>query len=200
MAVMERGHFDTRRFERLNNPGRLEELKPLLLLTEVAGISIGMTCVDLGSGTGVFAFPMARLVGENGIVYAVDNSRDMLDYLASNSPGPQLKMVEADVSMTGLAGDIADVCLAAFVLHELPDRSKALHEACRLLKPGGKIVIVEWRMDSRIGPPADVKISPERARDLLRDAGFEPQYDRNWSINHYVIDGRKPSPHRTPAP
>ena len=195
---MERGHFDTRRFERLNNPDRLEELRPLVLLREVAGIAEGMTCVDLGSGTGVFALPMADLVGRKGAVYAVDNSRDMLDYLVSVRPGPNLKVIQSEVSDTVLPSAIADVCLAAFVLHELPDPSAAVKEAFRLLKPGGRIVIVEWRLDSRIGPPADVKIAPERARDLLRTAGFEPHSDRNWSINHYVIDGRKPSPHRAP--
>ncbi len=190
---MERGHFDTRRFERLNNPGRLEELRPQALLTEVAGVSEGMTCVDLGSGTGVFAIPMAKIVGKMGSVYAVDNSRDMLDYLVSASPGTTLKVVLSDVSNTVLPSAIADLCLAAFVLHELPDPSTALKEALRLLKPGGKIVIVEWRMDSRIGPPSDVKISLERARELLRTTGFEPGEDRNWSINHYVIVGRKPT-------
>ncbi len=191
---MERGHFDTRRFERLNNPGRIKELRPAELLTQVAELSAGMTCVDLGSGTGVFALPMAQIVGATGVVYAVDNSRDMLNYLVSANPGPQLKTVEAEVSMTGLDPDSADVCLAAFVLHELPDPSPALVEAHRLLKPGGRIVIVEWRMDSRIGPPADVKISPERARQLLNSAGFDPGDYRNWSINHYVIVGRKPPP------
>ncbi len=196
---MERGHFDTRRFERLNNPGRIQELRPVELLTEVAGIEAGTVCVDLGSGTGVFALPMAQIVGEAGAVYAVDNSRDMLDYLVSASPGPQLKMVEAEVSDTGLPAGIADFCLAAFILHELPDPSVALKEAHRLLTPGGKIVIVEWRIDSRIGPPADVKISPERARELLRTSGFDPAEDRNWSINHYVILGRKPTIARTPA-
>ncbi len=197
---MERGHFDTRRFERLNNPGRIEELRPLDLLAEVAVVKPGIVCVDLGSGTGVFALPMARIVGKEGAVYAVDNSRDMLDYLTSSSPGPQLKMVEADVSDTGLPAGIADFCLAAFILHELPDPLTALVEAHRLLTPGGKIAIVEWRMDSRIGPPADVKISPERARELLRTTGFDPAEDWNWSINHYVIVGRKTTLPSTPAP
>lgn len=194
---MERGHFDTRRFERLNNPGRIQELRPVELLTEVAGVSAGMVCVDLGSGTGVFALPMAKIVGKEGAVYAVDNSRDMLDYIASASPGPQFRMVEADVSDTGLPTGIADFCLAAFVLHELSDPSTALKEAHRLLTTGGKIAIVEWRMDSRIGPPQDVKISPDRARELLLTSGFDPGQDRNWSINHYVIVGRKPAPEQT---
>ena len=190
---MERGHFDTRRLERLNNPGRLKELRPEQLLTQVAGVSRGMTCLDLGSGTGVFALPMAEIVGETGTVYALDNSRDVLDYLNSLNHGPQLKTVEADVAMTGLGAGIVDVCLAAFVLHELAlaDRSAAVAEAFRVLKPGGTIVIVEWRMDSRIGPPADVKISPERARELLNSAGFEPGDYREWSISHYVMTGSK---------
>jgi ubiquinone/menaquinone biosynthesis C-methylase UbiE len=190
---MERGHFDTRRLERLNNPGRLKELRPEQLLTQIAGISRGMTCLDLGAGTGVFALPMAEIVGATGTVYAVDNSRDVLDYLASLAHGPQLRTVNADVSNTGLSAGIIDVCLAAFILHELSDRSAAVAEAFRVLKPGGAFVIVEWRMDSRIGPPADVKVSPEKARELLSSAGFTPGDYREWSINHYVMTGTKPA-------
>jgi ubiquinone/menaquinone biosynthesis C-methylase UbiE len=58
------------------------------LLNDVAGISAGDTCIDLGSGTGTFALPMAGLVGDNGRVYAVDGSSEMLAHLkAKNPPG-----------------------------------------------------------------------------------------------------------------
>ena len=187
---MERGHFDTRRATRLNNAERLKELRPQQLLTEVGRLTLGMTCVDLGSGTGVFAIPMAEIVGESGKVFAVDNSRDMLDYISAQA-SPQIALVEADASRTGLPGGIADVCLAAFLLHETASPSEVVAEAFRLLKTGGSLLIVEWRIDARIGPPADIRISPEKARQLLMTAGFASGGYRVWSENHYVICGAK---------
>ena len=186
-------HSGAGHFSRLNNAERLSELRPLQLLKEVAGVTPGMTCVDLGSGTGAFALPMAEIVGRAGRVYAVDNDKDMLDYIATQDPGPQLVLVQADMARTGLESETANVCLAAFVLHEVASPETVLAEAFRLLKAGGLIAIAEWRMESRIGPPASVKISGEKARELLNLAGFEFESYRDWSINHYVVTARKPS-------
>ncbi len=190
---MERGHFDTKRFERLNNPGRLKELRPKELLS-FAGLKQGMKCVDLGAGTGVFAFPMADIVGPGGLVTAVDNSSDVLDYIQTHGPPAQMRFVRSDVSDTGLEPGSADFCLAAFVMHELAKPDNLVAEARRILRTGARFAIVEWRMDSIIGPPQDVKISVERARELLLKAGFSVESVKEWSVNHYVILGKKEAP------
>jgi ubiquinone/menaquinone biosynthesis C-methylase UbiE len=189
---MQEGRFDVSRFDRLNEPGRIAELRPEKLLGEVAGVQPGMTCVDLGCGTGVFAFPMARLVGDSGKVFAVDSTVQMLDFLRTKAPPPNLVLVQGDVTGTGLPAGIADLCLVAFVLHEINEPARILDESFRLLKPGGKAVIVEWRMESDKGPPSAIRISPEKADELLKEAGFQPGSVTVWSRRHYIVVSNKP--------
>ena len=55
---MGEGIFDIKQAKKLDNPDRINELKPLNLLRDLAGITNGYTCIDFGSGTGTFALPM----------------------------------------------------------------------------------------------------------------------------------------------
>ena len=150
-----------------------------------------MICIDLGSGTGVFSSRMVEIVGPKGMVYAVDNSAAMLDHLRLTNPPENLKLIQADAANTGLDSACADVCLAAFVLHEVDSPETVIAEAYRLLKPGGLAVVVEWRMDTGHGPPVHIRISPDMARTLFHRVGLIDETHVDWSINHYVITGRK---------
>ena len=113
---MNEGIFNIKKAPQLDSPGRIEELRPRELLKDVAGVTEGMTCVDFGSGTGAFALPMVNLVGNEGRVYAVDNSAEMHDHLKAKPPPPNLVMIERDVQRTGLDDRIADICFMAFIL------------------------------------------------------------------------------------
>jgi ubiquinone/menaquinone biosynthesis C-methylase UbiE len=188
---MATGNGFSGRVDRLNNAERLKELRPGELLAGVAGVREGMVCVDLGCGTGVFTVPMADLVGAAGRVYAVDTSREMLDYVAARRPGPQVTLVQADAGRTGLEGDSTDVCVAAFVLHEVASPSDLLAEAYRLLAPDGVVTVVEWKADVRRGPPPGVRIGSEKTRELLARAGFAGDAYVDWSENHYAVTSKK---------
>jgi ubiquinone/menaquinone biosynthesis C-methylase UbiE len=190
---MKTDHSNTGKFANLSNAERIQELRPTELLRDIAGVTPGMTCIDLGCGTGVFALPMADLVGPAGAVYAVDTSQDMLDYVRSQRPPSHLRLVRADAIATGLPGGIAGVCLLAFVLHEFRTPVDALIEARRLLKPGGRVIVAEWRMDSDKGPPWEIRIDRRNAEGMLRQAGLEPQEYVDWSRRHYVMAGSRPT-------
>jgi len=85
---MTQDHFDIKRAPLLDNEERIKELRPQQLLTQVAGITKGMTCVDLGCGTGTFSLPMAYCIGSEGIIYAVDDSAEMLEHIRAKTPRP----------------------------------------------------------------------------------------------------------------
>jgi len=151
-----------------------------------------MTCVEIGSGTGVFSSRMVEIVGPSGIVYSVDNSVDMLDYQRSANPPSNLKLIKANAAGTGLDDGCADVCLMAFILHEVDKPEGILTEAYRLLKPGGLAVVVEWGIDTDHGPPRQIRIGPDKAKLFFRQVGLLYEKHADWSKNHYVITGRKP--------
>ena len=135
---MTEGKFDSKKAHMLDTEGRIKDLRPAQLLSDVAGIKTGMTCIDLGCGTGIFSLPMALAVGKEGLVYAVDNSSAMLEYMRSKNPPSNLKLVHRDAGNTGLDSQIADFCLLAFILHEVRQPDILANEAFRLLRPGGR--------------------------------------------------------------
>ncbi len=187
----ETGRFDTSRSQRLNNPGRIQELQPERVIYEIAGVKPGMTGVDFGSGTGIFSLPMAEAVGAEGTVYAVDNSPEMLAWIRHLNPPRQLKMIQAEVTDTGLPDNCADVCVCAFILHEVDDPGHVIAEVQRVLKPGGKVVVIEWNMTVDKGPPKAVRVSREKVVQLFNKAGLEFGEYREWSVNHSLMTGRR---------
>lgn len=119
-------------------------------------------CVDLGTGTGHTA---ARLLAE-GVreVVAVDPSEGMLA-AAERSYGhlPGLELVQASGDATGLPSGAYDLVTARHTLHHHPDPTATLREAARLLRPGGRFVMVdEITPDARVDTWLD---AVERARD-----------------------------------
>jgi ubiquinone/menaquinone biosynthesis C-methylase UbiE len=188
---METGRFDTARGDRLNNPERLKELRPVQVIKEVAGVKPGMTCVDFGSGTGIFAFPMAEIVGAGGLVYAIDSSADMLQLIKSKGPPSNIKLVQADVAGTGLPDECADFCLCALILHEVDSPRLMVAEVWRVLKPGSKLIVIEWKLETDWGPPRSVRIPEETIKQLFKNAGIEFGEYIDWSRSYCIFTGKK---------
>ena len=192
---MDERHFDTRRAPLLDREERLREIRPGDLLRGPGGIRPGMTCVDLGCGTGAFSLPMAEYVGDGGTVYAVDDSAEMLDRVRAKRPPSNLRPVHSDAGRTGLDDEIADFCLLAFILHEMGQPMDLVAEAFRLTKPGGRVMAVEWRPELESpGPPRRIRLSAVRLDGLFTEAGFSDLDHAVWSPNHYWAVGSKPTP------
>jgi ubiquinone/menaquinone biosynthesis C-methylase UbiE len=191
---MEEGVFDVKKATMLDSPDRIRDLRPADLLKDVAGVREGYVCVDLGSGTGVFALPMAGMVGKTGRVYAVDNAGVMMEHIRTKDPPLNLELVLADVNITGLPDAVADICLLASILHEVKEPERLVAETARLLKPGGRAVVVDWRaeLDSP-GPPQRKRISRERLEGLFTRAGLKLLDYREWTDSYYAAVGEKPA-------
>lgn len=192
---MTEGHFNTKRASLLDNEERLKKLRPHQLLRDVAGISRGMTCIDLGCGTETFSFPMVLCVGSEGIVYAVDDNAEMLEHIRAKNPSPNLRVVHRDAGQTDLDSQIADFCLLAFTLHEVKQPDTIMVEAFRLLKPEGRALIVEWKAGlNSPGPPRSRRLAREYVEQLVNQGGFSGFQYMDWSHNHYVATGIKTRP------
>lgn len=133
------------------------------------------TVVDYGAGTGTFALPVADAL-PRGRVVAVDLSRELLDRLRDKVAShltERIEIVHTTTNDIPLPDGSADAVLAVNVLHEIADEPEALAEIRRVLKPGGRFVVVDWAAIERpVGPSADHVLSLDQARALVGSMGL----------------------------
>jgi len=106
----------------------------------------GMTVLDLGCGPGFFSVEMAKMVGASGKVIAVDLQEGMLRKLKNKIQGTEIerriKLHRCDKNKIGITEKV-DLVLAFYMFHEVPDQKKFLEEIKPVLKPDGRVFIVE---------------------------------------------------------
>jgi len=136
----------------------------------------GETWADLGAGTGTFTRALASLVGAGGRVIAVDRDAHALRaidaWAARQGGGAAVEVVEADVS-AALDLPPLDGVVMANVLHFAADAGAVLSRVAQRLKPGGRLVLVEYE-GRRPGPWVPYPVSAARFAELAADAGLTP--------------------------
>ena len=111
-------------------------------LLALAGVRDGETVVDAGCGAGLLTHPSAAAVGETGVAYGVDPDAELLAYARARRDS-RARWVVGDPARLPFAGESAHkvLCGAAGAVADLP---AALVEWCRVLEPGGRIVLAAW--------------------------------------------------------
>jgi ubiquinone/menaquinone biosynthesis C-methylase UbiE len=152
----------------LEDPGRDEWQKPHEVVTAL-DLKPGQAIADIGAGTGYFARRFARHAGK---VYAVDIDRKLLDILAKNAPA-NITPVLASPDDPKLEPASVDVIFFCNVLHHIEVRSLYLAKLRRALKPGGRIVNVDfYKKPLPVGPPVEMKLSEDQVVADFKRAGF----------------------------
>ncbi len=138
----------------LERDEREREERSDLLLPEL-WLSPGMVVADIGAGTGYYARRMASLVGATGLVYAVDVQPEMVAMLSALTKRRglgQIKPVLGAVDDVKLPGGAVDLAIMVDVYHELEFPQEVMTSIVRALKPGGRLVFVEYRAEDERVP------------------------------------------------
>ncbi len=152
----------------LEGEDRRQRFPPQEILTRM-GLSPEETVLDLGAGVGVFSFPMANT---GSMVIALDIEPKMLAALRERIERRQsgeIALLRGDILAIPLRQGAVDRVMAAFVYHEVTDRRLLMLEAARVLRPNGRLTVVEHRkrIITTHGPPFWVR---RTARDVERNA------------------------------
>jgi ubiquinone/menaquinone biosynthesis C-methylase UbiE len=158
------------------------------------GLSPGDVFLDLGSGVGTYALAAWDYVTDEGRVYAVDLWEEGIEALRSELEARQISNVYArlaDISKrVPLGNRSVDVTLLSTVLHDLVrdgTHEGALREVRRVLKPAGKLAVVEFKkVAGSPGPPVGIRLSPRQVEALVRPHGFDLAGTGDVGRYHYL--------------
>ena len=158
----------------LEGPDRDAWQQPELIM-DLLGIADGATVADVGAGGGWFTVRLARRVGPNGIVYAEDIQPQMLESLVRRVRREGLDNVlpvRGTPSNPQIPSQI-DAVLIVDVYAEVADPVTLLRNLVPRLKPGGRIGIVDYKLDGGgPGPPLEERIEPDAVIRDARTAGL----------------------------
>jgi len=162
MEEMHKLHQDPKAYmAMLDDPARDAWQKPHEVVMAL-GLKEGEAVADIGAGTGYFSFRFAHHVGATGRVYAVDISPDMVLHM-----NRQIRDLGLDNVRTILAPPddplLADRSVDRFFFceswHHIADHEKYLSEMKRMLRPGGQVIVIDYRKDASAGPPAAMRVA-----------------------------------------
>jgi predicted methyltransferase len=143
---------------------------------------------DIGAGTGYFAVRFAHMLSK-GRVYGVDLEPDMVKYLAERAKKENL------ANLTAVAGAAADphiptpvdLVILVDVYHHIDKRGDYFRKLQAALKPGGRVAVIDFRMDAPSGPPKNARIAPERVKAEMKGAGYALAEEHEFLPNQYFL-------------
>lgn len=187
--------FNPDHISKLTDPKRLDWLHPDQVY-QVLSSSPGMRLLDFGAGPGFFGIPLARQIGNAGLVIAADIEPRMLLALKEAAIQEQLTNIQTvllDDRALALRSSTIDRVLMSLVLHEIGNRSQLFVEARRILTPGGKLVVVEWQFrQTERGPDVDQRLDPRLLTAELKQSGLVPAPEIALGDDCYLLAASKP--------
>ena len=157
----------------LENPDRLTALQVERVVATL-GLEPGMRVADLGAGTGVFTIPLATATGPTGKVYAIDIDPGLLAIVKDKARASSLTTIE-----TVVAGEVdprlpepVDLIFVCDTMHHLPKQGEYVKQFSRLLRPGGRVVVIDFSEGHWPAGHEAFTITPGQVDGWMKAAGF----------------------------
>jgi len=165
--------FDPKKLQKLNDPQRLKDIPPSYVWEQLK-IDHADTLLEIGAGTGLFSEAFMK-ESRASKVYASDISELMIQWMEAHIVPQHSNIIPlaCEEDSVPLEDGIVDVVFMINLHHELHNPLQTFKDAYRVLKPGGKIFIIDWNMESPKGPPQEIRCQPEQVKDQLLNAGFK---------------------------
>ena len=170
-----------------DDPERDAWQKPHEVIQALA-LKPGAVVADIGSGTGYFSMRFAHMV-PNGKVYGVDTEPDMVKYLAERAKREGLPNVIAIAASPGdpKLPEKADVVVLVDVFHHINGRERYFERLRASLKPGGRVAIIDFRLNSPEGPPKAARIAPDQVKAEMKTAGYVLDHEHGFLPRQYFL-------------
>jgi SAM-dependent methyltransferase len=173
--------------KKFDDPSRDAWQKPEQILD---ALNLGPTArvADLGAGTGYFSVRIAKRLPE-GKVFAIDIEPEMLRYLSERARREHLSTVIPVVANeeTPNIPEPVDLILVVDTYHHIDDRIAYFNRLRKSLNPGGRLAIVDFKMESPEGPPPEHRVSAEKVTEELKAAGYSLVAAQSFLPRQYFL-------------
>lgn len=176
--------------EKYEDPERRMWQNPDLVLDKLGDLS-GLVVADIGAGTGYFTFRMAENAHK---VIAIDVDSRFLEYIEERKREMDADQAgNIDTRLTteddpSLRPNEADIALVVNTYHFIENRADYFEKVKKGLKDSGRLAIVDFKAGNMpVGPPEELKVSPETALKELRQAGFQQFSIDSVSLQYQYI-------------
>lgn len=158
------------------------------------GLQPGMDVADLGAGPGHYALAAGKIVGEAGHVCAVEIQKDLVAKVKTEADESGLSHVDviwSDLEKpegSTLKDESVDAVILSNILFQISDKETVISEAYRILRPQGKLLVIDWS-DSHdgLGPPEDHLVDSQSVTELSKSIGFIVSSDVSVGPHHWGV-------------
>lgn len=176
-------------------PGGSELLDPKHILQDIVEMSYEAKVASLGCGAmAYFTMAAAKIVGNKGQVYAGDILKEVLSSVEAKARHDGLYNVKTVwtnlevIGATKIPEASLDYAMLINVLFQNQKHLEVLHEARRLLKLGGQLIVVEWKAaGGPLGPAKEKRLEQADVERMAKEVGFNKVKDFDASQYHYGI-------------
>lgn len=158
----------------------------------------GSRVADFGAGSGAYAVAVARAVGEHGKVFAVEVQKELLSRLEREARAKNIHNIEGvwgdaeEAGGTHLADGSCDAVILANILFQTPNKEGLAVEAARVVKPRGRVLVVDWSGSfGGAGPAPGAVVSEATARKFFEGTGLLYERSVDGGAHHYAMIFRK---------